>query len=170
MPIVAWIDERHLGPLGLTNAWGYNPVTFKALDPRLAPGGVAELRDVVAALREAGIGVILDLVFNHTGESDAFGPTLSLRGLDNRSFYRHDPQDPGLLVNDTGTGNTIACDSAAGDRTHPRCAQAFRAQCRRRRFPLRSRHGPRPRRARPSIRRRRCCARSSPTPCSATAC
>ena len=111
MPIVAWIDERHLGPLGLTNAWGYNPVTFKALDPRLAPGGIAELRDVVAALREAGIGVILDLVFNHTGESDAFGPTLSLRGLDNRGFYRHDPQDPGLLVNDTGTGNTIACDS-----------------------------------------------------------
>ena len=65
----------------------------------------------MAALREAGIGVILDLVFNHTGESDALGPTLSLRGLDNRSFYRHDRQDPGLLVNDTGTGNTIACDS-----------------------------------------------------------
>ena len=82
MPVVAWIDERHLGPLGLTNAWGYNPVTFKALDPRLAPGGIAELRDTVAALREAGIGVILDLVFNHTGESDRFGPTLSLRGLD----------------------------------------------------------------------------------------
>ena len=88
MPVVAWIDERHLGPLGLSNAWGYNPVTFKALDPRLAPGGIAELRAAVAALREAGIGVILDLVFNHTGESDRFGPTLSLRGLDNRSFYR----------------------------------------------------------------------------------
>ena len=95
MPIVAWIDERHLAVLGLTNAWGYNPVTFKALDPRLAPGGIAELREMVAALREAGIGVILDLVFNHTGESDAFGPTLSLRGLDNRGFYRHDRQSRG---------------------------------------------------------------------------
>ena len=62
-----------------------------ALDPRLAPGGIAELRDTVAALREAGIGVILDLVFNHTGESDALGPTLSLRGLDNRAYYRHAP-------------------------------------------------------------------------------
>ena len=82
MPVVAWIDERHLGPLGLTNAWGYNPVTFKVLDPRLAPGGIVELRDTVTALREAGIGVVLDLVFNHTGESDRFGPTLSLRGLD----------------------------------------------------------------------------------------
>ena len=82
MPIVAWIDERHLPPLGLTNAWGYNPVVPMALDPRLAPGGVAELRDTVAALREAGIGVILDLVFNHSGESDEHGPTLSFRGLD----------------------------------------------------------------------------------------
>ncbi|MDW6020989.1 glycogen debranching protein GlgX [Mesorhizobium sp. BAC0120] len=111
MPIVAWIDERHLPPLGLRNAWGYNPVTFKPLDPRLAPGGITELRQTVAALREAGIGVLLDLVFNHTGESDDKGPTLSLRGLDNRSYFRSDPDDPGLLVNDTGTGNTIACDN-----------------------------------------------------------
>ena len=77
MPITAWIDERHLGPLGLTNGWGYNPVAMMALDPRLCPGGIAELRDTVAALRAAGIGVILDVVFNHTGESDAHGPTLS---------------------------------------------------------------------------------------------
>jgi len=110
MPIVAWIDERHLGTLGLSNAWGYNPVTFKALDPRLAPGGIVELRETVATLREAGIGVILDLVFNHTGESDEKGPTLSLRGLDNRTYFRHDSREPGKLVNDTGTGNTIACD------------------------------------------------------------
>ena len=89
MPVTAWIDERHLPPLGLTNAWGYNPVTFMALDPRLAPGGLAELRETVAALREAGIGVILDLVFNHTGESDVLGPTLSLRGLDSAAYYRH---------------------------------------------------------------------------------
>ena len=51
MPIVAWIDERHLPPLGLGNAWGYNPVAFMALDPRLCPGGVAELRATIATLR-----------------------------------------------------------------------------------------------------------------------
>ncbi|TPI40641.1 glycogen debranching protein GlgX [Mesorhizobium sp. B3-1-6] len=108
MPVTASIDERHLPPLGLSNAWGYNPVTFMALDPRLAPGGLEELRDTVAALRTAGIGTILDLVFNHTGESDRLGPTLSLRGLDAISYYRHQPD--GRLVNDTGTGNTVACD------------------------------------------------------------
>ncbi|MEW6630054.1 MAG: glycogen debranching protein GlgX [Pseudomonadota bacterium] len=108
MPITASIDERHLPPLGLSNAWGYNPVTFMALDPRLAPGGLTELRDTVAALREAGIGTILDLVFNHTGESDRLGPTLSLRGLDAQAYYRHLPD--GRLANDTGTGNTVSCD------------------------------------------------------------
>lgn len=108
MPVTASIDERHLPPLGLSNAWGYNPVTFMALDPRLAPGGLKELRDTVAALRKAGIGTILDLVFNHTGESDWLGPTLSLRGLDALAYYRH--QEDSRLVNDTGTGNTIACD------------------------------------------------------------
>ncbi|MBZ9990485.1 glycogen debranching protein GlgX [Mesorhizobium sp. BH1-1-5] len=108
MPITASIDERHLPPLRLSNAWGYNPVTFMALDPRLAPGGLKELRETVAALRKAGIGTILDLVFNHTGESDRLGPTLSLRGLDAMAYYRHQPD--GRLVNDTGTGNTVACD------------------------------------------------------------
>ncbi|TPN83154.1 glycogen debranching protein GlgX [Mesorhizobium sp. CU2] len=108
MPITASIDERHLPPLGLSNAWGYNPVTFMALDPRLAPGGLKELRDTVAALRKAGIGTILDLVFNHTGESDRLGPTLSLRGLDAQAYYTQLPD--GRLANDTGTGNTVACD------------------------------------------------------------
>ncbi|MER9301506.1 glycogen debranching protein GlgX [Mesorhizobium sp. M0293] len=108
MPVTASIDERHLPPLGLRNAWGYNPVTFMALDPRLAPGGIMELRNTVAVLRQAGIGVILDLVFNHTGESDRLGPTLSLRGLDNQAYYRH--TSDGRLANDTGTGNTVACD------------------------------------------------------------
>ncbi|WP_445191966.1 glycogen debranching protein GlgX [Sphingomonas sp. Tas61C01] len=107
MPIVAWIDERHLPALGLTNAWGYNPVVPMALDPRLAPGGVDELRDTVAALRTAGIGVILDLVFNHSGESDRHGPTLSMRGLDEALYYAHAPD--GTLINDTGTGNTLDC-------------------------------------------------------------
>ncbi|MFB9947377.1 glycogen debranching protein GlgX [Rhizobium puerariae] len=110
MPVTAWIDERHLPPLGLANAWGYNPVAFMALDARLCPGGVKELRETVAALHQAGIGVILDLVFNHTGESDRHGATLSMRGLDNLSYYRHVPGVPGHLVNDTGTGNTVACD------------------------------------------------------------
>jgi len=81
-----------------------------ALDPRLCPGGVKELRETVATLHQAGIGVILDLVFNHTGESDRHGATLSMRGLDNRAYYRSVPDEPGHLVNDTGTGNTVACD------------------------------------------------------------
>ncbi|HEX7853138.1 MAG TPA: glycogen debranching protein GlgX [Sphingobium sp.] len=106
MPIVAWIDERHLHPLGLTNGWGYNPVTFMPIDPRL--GTLADLRASVAALHEAGIDVILDLVFNHSGESDIFGQTLSFRGLADRAYYRHAPD--GSLVNDTGCGNTVACD------------------------------------------------------------
>lgn len=105
MPIAAWIDERHLQPLGLRNAWGYNPVVPMALDPRLAPGGVAELRDTTQALHRAGIGVILDLVLNHTGESDALGPTLSMRGLDSR-YYARDTAD-GALINYTGTGNML---------------------------------------------------------------
>ncbi len=79
MPVTAWIDERHLAPLGLHNAWGYNPSVPMALDPRLAPGGLAQLRETVGALHEAGIGVLLDLVSNHTGETDTGGPTLSLR-------------------------------------------------------------------------------------------
>lgn len=104
MPVVAWIDERHLPPLGLRNAWGYNPVVPMALDPGLCPGGVAELRATIAALRAAGIGTILDLVFNHSGESDVLGPTLSLRGFD-PGYYATAPD--GTLINDTGTGNTL---------------------------------------------------------------
>jgi glycogen debranching enzyme len=104
MPIIAWIDERHLPPLGLANHWGYNPVAMMALDPGLCPGGVAELREAVAALHAGGIGVILDLVFNHTGESDVRGGTLSLRGLDSAAYAR---SPDGSLINDTGCGNTL---------------------------------------------------------------
>lgn len=111
MPINAWIDERHLGPLGLTNYWGYNPVSWFAIDPRLAPGGMVELRQAVAALHDAGIGVLLDMVYNHDGESDSQGPTLSLRGLDARGAFRHAAD--GRLINDTGTGNSIACNAPA---------------------------------------------------------
>ena len=110
MPVVAWIDERHLPPLGLANHWGYNPVAMMALDPGLAPGGMAELRAAVAALHDAGIGVILDLVFNHSGESDVHGGTLSLRGLDPAAYAR---APDGTLINDTGCGNTLDFASPA---------------------------------------------------------
>lgn len=104
MPIIAWIDERHLPPLGLANHWGYNPVAMMALDPGVCPGGVAELRETVAALHDVGIGAILDLVFNHSGESDIHGGTLSLRGLDPAAYAR---APDGSLINDTGCGNTL---------------------------------------------------------------
>ena len=107
MPLFAWIDERHLPALGLSNGWGYNPVSFMAPDPRLAPGGLAEIRAAVDALHGAGIRVILDVVLNHTGESDIHGATVSLRGLDHALYYRH---ADGTLVNDTGCGNTLALD------------------------------------------------------------
>ncbi|MCB8839651.1 glycogen debranching protein GlgX [Aurantimonas sp. VKM B-3413] len=108
MPLAAWIDEAHLTRLGLTNAWGYNPITHMAPDPRLAPGGLADVRRAVEALHARGIRVLLDVVLNHSGESDEVGPTLSYRGLDNFLYYRHAEAEPGLLVNDTGCGNTFA--------------------------------------------------------------
>ena len=110
MPIIAWIDERHLPPLGLVNCWGYNPIAFMALDPGLCPGGITELRETVKQLHRAGIDVILDVVMNHTGESDAAGAVLSLRGLDN-SAYAHSPD--GRLVNYTGCGNTLDFSKSA---------------------------------------------------------
>ncbi|TCK29049.1 glycogen operon protein [Ancylobacter aquaticus] len=112
MPCMAWIDERHLPPLGLTNYWGYNPVLFGAPDPRLAPGGFEEISRTIATLHAAGISVVLDVVLNHSGESDALGPTLSLRGLDNATYYRHASDDPSRLINDAGTGNTLALERA----------------------------------------------------------
>jgi glycogen debranching enzyme len=112
MPVNAWIDERHLAPHGLTNAWGYNPVSLVALDPRLAQNGIADLRTVADALHKEGIALILDVVMNHTGESDVFGPVLSFRGLDNALYYRHHQDEPGALINDAGTGNTLAVERA----------------------------------------------------------
>ncbi|PZO03219.1 MAG: glycogen debranching enzyme GlgX [Hyphomicrobiales bacterium] len=112
MPVAAWMDERHLPPLGLSNAWGYNPVNFFALDPRLAPGGEDDLRRLCAVYGGAGIGIILDIVLNHTAESDEFGATICLRGLDNAVYYRHATDDPGRLINDTGCGHTLALDRA----------------------------------------------------------
>jgi glycogen debranching enzyme len=101
MPVMAWSDERHLARAGLRNAWGYNPVSFFAPEPDIAPGGLDEVRETVRVLHQHGIRVILDVVFNHTAESDFGGGTFSLRGLDHASYFRmHD----GALVNDTGSG------------------------------------------------------------------
>ncbi len=127
MPITAWIGERHLAALGLTNAWGYNPISYFAPDPRLAPGGLAELRTTVDALHRVGIRVILDVVFNHTGESDEFGATLSLRGLDNALYYRHSAD--GRLVNDSGCGNTLALDRTANVQLAMDAMRGFVTRC-----------------------------------------
>jgi glycogen operon protein len=110
MPADAFVDERHLPPLGLSNAWGYNAVVFGAPDPRLAPGGWADVRAATDALHAAGMEAILDVVFNHNGESDQFGPTLSFRGLDNAAWFRLDPNNPAQYINDMGTGNCLALD------------------------------------------------------------
>jgi len=104
LPVFAFSDERHLPPLGLSNSWGYNPYAFLALDPRY--GTPDDFRAMVAALHAAGIEVILDVVYNHSAESDELGQTLSLRGLGNRTFYR--TRDGGrFYVNDSGCGNTL---------------------------------------------------------------
>ena len=110
MPVGAWVEERHLSRLGLSNYWGYNPVAPFVPDPRLAPGGIDEVRRAVVALRAAGIEVILDIVLNHTGEGDALGPTVSLRGLDNATYYRTHVDDHARYVDDTGCGNALALD------------------------------------------------------------
>ena len=126
MPAAAWIDERHLGPLGLANYWGYNPVAFMAPDPRLAPGGWAEVRAATDALAAAGIETVLDVVLNHTGEGDALGPTVSLRGLDNASYYRLRAGDPAGYVDDAGTGNTLALERPAALRLAMDSLRAWR--------------------------------------------
>ncbi len=108
MPVHAFIDEHHLADLGLRNLWGYNSISFFAPMPRYAVGDAdVELRDTVRALHDAGLEVILDVAYNHTGESGGDGPTLSFRGLDNLAYYRTPPFEPGTYVNDTGCGNTI---------------------------------------------------------------
>jgi isoamylase len=96
----------------LTNYWGYQPIGWfapqRAYSSRQDPiGPVDEFRDMVKALHRAGIEVILDVVFNHTAEDDQSGPTLSLRGLDNPTYYLLDPENPARYVDDTGCGNTI---------------------------------------------------------------
>ena len=99
-----------------SNYWGYNTIGFFAPDPRFLPAGsIAEFKTAVKRLHEAGIEVILDVVYNHTGEGNQLGPTLSFRGIDNLSYYRL--QDDRRFYQDvTGTGNTLNTD-------HPRVLQ-----------------------------------------------
>ena len=114
MPVHAFIDEGHLVNRGRRNFWGYNPVAFFAPECRYAGNDpVTEFRGMVEALHEAGLEVILDVVYNHTGEGDALGPTLGFRGIDNLAYYRTEPDDPSAYINDTGCGNTLNADHSA---------------------------------------------------------
>ncbi|HXA21852.1 MAG TPA: glycogen debranching protein GlgX [Acetobacteraceae bacterium] len=108
MPVHAFVQDRALLLRGLRNYWGYNTLGFFAPEPTYLSDGTAnEMRVAVRRLHAAGIEVILDVVYNHTAESDKDGPTLSFRGLDNASYYRLEASDPRRPVNDTGTGNTL---------------------------------------------------------------
>jgi isoamylase len=108
LPINPIADEQHLVRLGLRNYWGYNPIAFFALEPRyVVADGISEFRALVHALHSAGIEIILDVVFNHSGEGDELGPTLCFRGIDNASYYRLDSHDRRRYVNHSGCGNTL---------------------------------------------------------------
>ena len=113
LPIHGFVNDQHLLQKGMTNYWGYNTLSFFAPDPRyLASGKIAEFKEMVAHLHEAGLEVILDVVYNHTAEGNEQGPTLSMRGIDNASYYRLMPDDKRFYINDSGTGNTL-------DLSHP---------------------------------------------------
>ncbi len=118
LPVHQHVDERHLVERGLTNYWGYSTIGFFAPDIGYSATGepVSEFRGMVRQLHAAGIEVILDVVYNHSGEGNHLGPTLSFRGIDNRSYYRLDAEDPRHYVDYTGTGNTV-------DATSPRVLQ-----------------------------------------------
>ncbi|HMA92812.1 MAG TPA: glycogen debranching protein GlgX, partial [Polyangiaceae bacterium] len=112
MPVHAFTQDKHLVDQGLTNYWGYNSIAFLAPDVRYrssneAGSEVAEFKRMVKALHQANIEVILDVVYNHTGEGNHLGPTLSLKGIDNAVYYRLVPDDPRYYLDYTGTGNTL---------------------------------------------------------------
>jgi glycogen operon protein len=111
MPVHAFIDEKHLVDKGLRNFWGYNPIAYFAPHANYGRSDpVGEFRDMVRAIHDVGIEVILDVVYNHTGEGDHLGPSLSFRGLDNLAYYSTEPGAPGTYINDTGCGNTLDAD------------------------------------------------------------
>ncbi|WP_075182539.1 glycogen debranching protein GlgX [Pantoea sp. 1.19] len=107
LPVATFADEPRLQARGLRNYWGYNPYALSAPSARYAAGvdPLRELQEAVRALHQAGIEVILDVVFNHTAELEEIGPTLSLRGVDNKSYYWH--EEEGRYANWTGCGNTL---------------------------------------------------------------
>lgn len=108
MPVHAMIDEGFLVGRGLRNFWGYNSINFFTPESRYATrDATREFREMVNAIHDAGIEVILDVVYNHTGEGGEKGPTLCYRGIDNLSYYSTEPEDPGRYINDTGCGNTL---------------------------------------------------------------
>jgi glycogen operon protein len=110
MPVHTFVNDAHLLDRGLTNYWGYNSIGFFAPDPRYAADRMrvlAEFKDMVARYHEAGLEVILDVVYNHTAEGNERGPTLCFKGIDNVSYYRLMPEEPRYYINDTGTGNTL---------------------------------------------------------------
>jgi isoamylase len=120
LPIHQFVVDRHLAERGLRNYWGYNSIGFFAPDVRYATKGlgsqVDEFKSMVKTLHSAGIEVMLDVVYNHTGEGNHLGPTLSLRGIDNKAYYRLDPKKPREYVDFTGTGNSL-------NMQHPRTIQ-----------------------------------------------
>jgi glycogen operon protein len=112
LPVHHFIRDKHLVERGLTNYWGYNSIGFFAPDAQYASTSVRahhvwEFKTMVKALHSAGIEVILDVVYNHTGEGNHLGPTLSFRGIDNASYYRLVPDQPRYYLDYTGCGNTL---------------------------------------------------------------
>ncbi|MEK0085681.1 glycogen debranching protein GlgX [Benzoatithermus flavus] len=117
LPIHAFVQDRHLIERGLTNYWGYNSIGFFAPEPRyLASGHIGELKTMVACLHDAGIEVMIDVVYNHTAEGNHMGPTLSFKGIDNASYYKLSPEDARFYWDSTGCGNTL-------NLSHPRVLQ-----------------------------------------------
>ena len=115
MPLASCADELRLLQLGLRNYWGYSPIAWSAPTARYWSGQAgssprSELRAMVSALHAAGLEVWLDVVYNHSGETDEHGPTLSLRGIDNATYYHLDPQNPAHYLNWTGCGNCLRLD------------------------------------------------------------
>jgi isoamylase len=112
MPVHAFVDDKHLLDQGLRNYWGYNSIGFFAPDVRYRSGSllaseVRQFKQMVKALHRAGIEVILDVVYNHTAEGNHLGPTFSMKGIDNLTYYKLSPDDPRYYYDTTGTGNTL---------------------------------------------------------------
>ena len=108
LPVHAFVHDRHLTLRGLRNYWGYNTIGFFAPHPEyLGPGGLGEVKTFVQVMHDAGLEVILDVVYNHTAEGSHMGPTLSFRGIDNRSYYYLMAGDERHYNDFTGTGNAL---------------------------------------------------------------